>query len=145
MSVLNCRLRVSRKIRSICDAHGILLIFDEVITGFGRLGEPFAADYFGIVPDLIAMAKGLTNGMCRCLPSLRVGMSTTPSWGPPHDRAVPRIYLFGASTGLCSDDGTLDVFAERPFNNGKAMALVWKMRSMDSRVCPASSISATWV
>ena len=50
-----------QKIRSICDKYGILLIFDEVITGFGRLGAPFAADYFGVVPDMILCAKGLTN------------------------------------------------------------------------------------
>ncbi len=50
------------RLRAICDRHGILLIFDEVITGFGRLGTPFAVDYFGVVPDLIATAKGITNG-----------------------------------------------------------------------------------
>ncbi len=50
-----------QKIRTICDKYGILLIFDEVITGFGRLGAPFAADYFGVVPDMITCAKGLTN------------------------------------------------------------------------------------
>ena len=50
------------KLRSICDRHGILLIFDEVITGFGRLGTPFAADYFGVVPDIMTVAKGITNG-----------------------------------------------------------------------------------
>ncbi|MCJ2541850.1 aspartate aminotransferase family protein [Synechococcus bigranulatus str. 'Rupite'] len=50
------------KLRAICDKYGILLIFDEVITGFGRLGSPFAANYFGVVPDLICCAKGLTNG-----------------------------------------------------------------------------------
>ncbi|TWB77582.1 beta-alanine--pyruvate transaminase [Nitrospirillum amazonense] len=49
------------KLRAICDRHGILLIFDEVITGFGRLGAPFATDYFGVVPDIITAAKGLTN------------------------------------------------------------------------------------
>ena len=49
------------RLRGICDRHGILLIFDEVITGFGRLGTPFAADYFGVVPDLMTVAKGLTN------------------------------------------------------------------------------------
>lgn len=51
-----------QRLRAICDAHGILLIFDEVITGFGRLGAPFAADYFGVVPDMMTVAKGLTNG-----------------------------------------------------------------------------------
>jgi beta-alanine--pyruvate transaminase len=49
------------RLRTICDRHGILLIFDEVITGFGRLGAPFAADYFGVLPDLMTVAKGLTN------------------------------------------------------------------------------------
>jgi len=49
------------KLRTICDKYGILLIFDEVISGFGRLGSAFAADYFGVIPDLICCAKGLTN------------------------------------------------------------------------------------
>ena len=49
------------KLRAICDKHGILLIFAEVITGFGRLGSSFASEYFGIVPDLVTVAKGLTN------------------------------------------------------------------------------------
>jgi len=52
-----------KRLREICDRHGILLIFDEVITGFGRLGANFAADYFGVVPDLATTAKGLTNGV----------------------------------------------------------------------------------
>jgi len=51
-----------KRLREICDKHGILLIFDEVITGFGRLGTPFAADYFDVLPDMIVCAKGLTNG-----------------------------------------------------------------------------------
>jgi beta-alanine--pyruvate transaminase len=51
-----------QKLRSICDKHGILLIFDEVITGFGRLGTRLAADYFGVMPDMITVAKGITNG-----------------------------------------------------------------------------------
>ncbi|HEY9698848.1 MAG TPA: aspartate aminotransferase family protein [Trichocoleus sp.] len=50
------------RLRAICDKHGILLIFDEVITGFGRLGTGFATDYFGVKPDLITVAKGITNG-----------------------------------------------------------------------------------
>jgi beta-alanine--pyruvate transaminase len=50
------------RLRSICSENGILLIFDEVITGFGRLGAPFAAQRFGVRPDMIAMAKGMTNG-----------------------------------------------------------------------------------
>lgn len=49
------------RLREICDLHGILLIFDEVITGFGRLGQPFATQYFGVLPDIITTAKGITN------------------------------------------------------------------------------------
>ncbi len=52
-----------QRLRQICDKHGILLIFDEVITGFGRLGTPFAADFYGVVPDMINFAKAVTNGV----------------------------------------------------------------------------------
>jgi beta-alanine--pyruvate transaminase len=51
-----------KRLRAICDRHGILLIFDEVITGFGRLGRPFGAQFFDVLPDMITAAKGLTNG-----------------------------------------------------------------------------------
>ena len=54
-----------QRLREICDRHGILLIFDEVITGFGRTGNAFAAQTFGVTPDLMTVAKGLTNG---CVP-----------------------------------------------------------------------------
>jgi beta-alanine--pyruvate transaminase len=50
------------RLRAICDKYGILLIFDEVITGFGRLGAPFATSLFGVIPDMVCLAKGLTNG-----------------------------------------------------------------------------------
>jgi beta-alanine--pyruvate transaminase len=52
-----------QRLREICDQHGILLIFDEVITGFGRVGEPFGSQRFGVTPDMIVCAKGLTNGI----------------------------------------------------------------------------------
>jgi beta-alanine--pyruvate transaminase len=52
-----------QRLRQICDKHGILLIFDEVITGFGRLGTPFAADFYGVVPDMLNFAKAVTNGV----------------------------------------------------------------------------------
>ncbi len=51
-----------KRLRDICTKHGILLIFDEVITGFGRLGTPFAFDYFDVEPDIVTTAKALTNG-----------------------------------------------------------------------------------
>ncbi|MBL8544629.1 MAG: aspartate aminotransferase family protein [Hyphomonadaceae bacterium] len=50
-----------KRLRELCTKHDILLIFDEVITGFGRLGAPFAADYFGVKPDILTMAKAITN------------------------------------------------------------------------------------
>jgi len=52
-----------KRLREICTKYGILLIFDEVITGFGRLGTKFGADYFDVIPDIITCAKGLTNGV----------------------------------------------------------------------------------
>jgi beta-alanine--pyruvate transaminase len=52
-----------KRVREICDSHGILLVFDEVITGFGRTGQPFASQSFGVTPDMITMAKGITNGV----------------------------------------------------------------------------------
>ena len=51
-----------QKLRAICDKYGILLIFDEVITGFGRLGFAFAAERYGVIPDMITFAKGVTSG-----------------------------------------------------------------------------------
>jgi beta-alanine--pyruvate transaminase len=51
-----------KRVREICDKHGILLVFDEVITGFGRLGTNFGADAFDVIPDIMTMAKALTNG-----------------------------------------------------------------------------------
>ena len=50
-----------KRLREICDRHGILLVFDEVITGFGRLGTAFASQFFGVTPDLITFAKGVTS------------------------------------------------------------------------------------
>ncbi len=52
-----------KRLREICDKHGILLIFDEVITGFGRMGTNFGADFYGVVPDMLNFAKCVTNGV----------------------------------------------------------------------------------
>jgi beta-alanine--pyruvate transaminase len=51
-----------QRLRELCDHHGILLVFDEVITGFGRVGMPFAAQRFGVTPDLLTFAKAVSNG-----------------------------------------------------------------------------------
>ena len=51
-----------QRLREICDQHNILLIFDEVITGFGRMGKWTAAEYFGVTPDILNFAKQVTNG-----------------------------------------------------------------------------------
>ena len=51
-------------VRTICDRYNVLLIYDEVITGFGRLGEPFAADYFQVRPDILCCGKGMSGGLC---------------------------------------------------------------------------------
>jgi beta-alanine--pyruvate transaminase len=63
-----------KRLREICDKHNLLLVFDEVITGFGRTGSPFAAHEFGVTPDIITGAKGLTNG---CIPMGCVFVSKT--------------------------------------------------------------------
>ena len=91
-----------QKLRAICDRHGILLIFDEVITGFGRLGYAFAAERYGVMPDLITFAKGITSGAVPMGGVIaRDGLYDTFMRGPEHvDRIVPRLYLFGASAGL---------------------------------------------
>ena len=61
-----------QRLRALCDKYDILLIFDEVITGFGRLGAGFGADFFGVRPDMICLAKGLTNA---CVPAGAVAVS----------------------------------------------------------------------
>ncbi len=102
------------RLRSICDKHGILLIFDEVITGFGRLGSPFAATHFGVTPDLMTVAKGLTNG---CVPMGAVFASQKIHdafmTGPEHAIEFFHGYTYSGHPLACAAAlGTLDTYAE---------------------------------
>jgi beta-alanine--pyruvate transaminase len=103
-----------QKLREICDRHGILLIFDEVITGFGRLGAPFAAQRFGVTPDLMTVAKGLTNG---CVPMGAVfakqAIHDTFMQGPEHLIEFFHGYTYSGHPLACAAAlGTLDTYAD---------------------------------
>jgi beta-alanine--pyruvate transaminase len=103
-----------QRLRDICDKHGILLIFDEVITGFGRLGSPFAATHFGVTPDLMTVAKGITNG---CVPMGAVfakqNIHDAFMNGPEHLIEFFHGYTYSAHPLACAAAlGTLDTYAE---------------------------------
>jgi beta-alanine--pyruvate transaminase len=103
-----------QRLREICDKHGILLIFDEVITGFGRTGAPFAAQTFGVTPDLITCAKGLTNG---CVPAGAViakeSIYQAFMQGPEHLIEFFHGYTYSAHPLACAAGlATLQVYEE---------------------------------
>jgi beta-alanine--pyruvate transaminase len=103
-----------QRLREICDKHGILLIFDEVITGFGRTGQPFAAQTFGVTPDLMTVAKGLTNG---CVPMggvfVKQAIHDTFMNGPEHLIEFFHGYTYSAHPLACAAGlGTLATYAE---------------------------------
>ena len=102
------------RLRAICDKHGILLIFDEVITGFGRLGSPFAATHFNVTPDLMTVAKGITNG---CVPMGAVfakrAIHDVFMNGPEHMVEFPHGYTYSAHPLACAASlGTLETYAD---------------------------------
>jgi beta-alanine--pyruvate transaminase len=102
------------RLRAICDKHGILLIFDEVITGFGRTGNPFAAQTFGVTPDMITCAKGLTNG---AVPMGAViaeqGIHDTFMQGPEHLIEFFHGYTYSAHPLACAAGlATLETYAD---------------------------------
>jgi len=102
------------RLRAICDKHGILLIFDEVITGFGRLGSPFGATHFGVTPDLMTVAKGISNG---CVPMGAVfckrEIHDVFMTGPEHLIEFAHGYTYSAHPLACAAAlGTLDTYAE---------------------------------
>jgi len=103
-----------QRLREICTRHGILLIFDEVITGFGRTGQPFASQTFGVTPDLIVCAKGLTNG---CVPMGAViakdAIHDAFMSGPEHLIEFSHGYTYSGHPLACAAGlGTLDTYAE---------------------------------
>jgi beta-alanine--pyruvate transaminase len=94
-----------QRLRALCDKHDILLIFDEVITGFGRLGAAFAADYFGVTPDIMNLAKVLTNG---CVPMgavvahERIYQTFMENGGPDYGIEFPHGYTYSAHPLACA-------------------------------------------
>ncbi len=118
-----------QRLRSICDKHGILLIFDEVITGFGRLGSPFAATHFDVVPDLMVVAKGITNG---CVPMgavfVKQHIHDAFMAGPEHLIEFLHGYTYSGHPLACAAAlATLDTYAEDGLlTRGASMAPVFE-------------------
>jgi len=103
-----------QRLREITRKHGILLIFDEVITGFGRLGSPFAAQHFGVVPDMITCAKGLTNGVIPMGAVLTsAAIHDTFMQGPEHVIELFHGYTYsGNPIASAAGIATLETYAE---------------------------------
>jgi len=118
-----------KRLREITKKHGILLIFDEVITGYGRLGTPFGADYFGVTPDIMVTAKGLTNGV---IPMGAVMVSAeihdTFMQGPEHLIEFFHGYTYsGNPVASAAALATLDTYKEEGLlTRGAALAKVWE-------------------
>ncbi|MBK1663338.1 aspartate aminotransferase family protein [Rhodospirillum rubrum] len=94
-----------QRLRALCDKYGILLIFDEVITGFGRMGAAFGADAFGVVPDIMTIAKGLTNGavpMGAVVASGEIYRTFMENSGPDHLVEFPHGYTYSAHPVACA-------------------------------------------
>ncbi len=117
-----------KRLREICDRHGILLIFDEVITGFGRLGTPFAIDRFGVVPDIVVTAKGLTNGV------IPMGAVFVKDFvhdafmsGPEHLIELFHGYTYSGNPIACAAAlATLDTYAEEGLlTRGAELEVYW--------------------
>ena len=94
-----------RRLREICDKHGILLIFDEVITGFGRVGAWTGAEAFGVRPDLLAFAKQVTNGaipMGGVVASPQISQAFMDAGGPEYMVELPHGYTYSAHPVACA-------------------------------------------
>jgi len=118
-----------KRLREICDRHGILLIFDEVITGFGRLGTPFAVEYFGVEPDLVTTAKGITNGV---IPMGAVFAQTKIYeaflQGPPNAIEFFHGYTYSGNPMACAAAlATLDTYEEEGLlTRAASLAKYWE-------------------
>jgi beta-alanine--pyruvate transaminase len=118
-----------QRLRALCDKHGILLIFDEVITGFGRLGAPFATGYFGVTPDLVTAAKGITNG---AIPMGAVFASRkihdTLMTGPASQIELFHGYTYSAHPVACAAGlATLEIYQDEGLlTRGAALAGYWQ-------------------
>jgi beta-alanine--pyruvate transaminase len=112
------------RLRAICDRHGILLIFDEVITGFGRLGYAFAAERYGVTPDMITFAKGITSGTVP-MGGVIVGEEIYEAFmqGPEHAIELFHGYTYSAHPLACAAGlATLDLYRdERLFDRAKQL------------------------
>jgi beta-alanine--pyruvate transaminase len=117
-----------KRLREICDKYDILLIFDEVITGFGRLGAPFAAERYGVVPDMITFAKGVASGT---VPMggviVRKHIYDAFMHGPEHAIELFHGYTYSGHPLACAASlATLDLYRdEKLFERSKAMEPKW--------------------
>jgi beta-alanine--pyruvate transaminase len=117
-----------KRLREICDRHGILLIFDEVITGFGRTGAPFAAQEFGVTPDLLTLAKGMTNG-CVPMGGVLVSKSVYDTFMQgPDGIELFHGYTYSAHPVACAAGlATLDIYRrEGLLTRAKSLAGKWE-------------------
>ena len=103
-----------KRLREICDKHGILLIFDEVITGYGRLGFAFAAERYGVLPDMLTFAKGITNGAAPMGGVLvRDTIHDAFMTGPEHIVELFHGYTYSAHPIACAAGlATLDIYRD---------------------------------
>jgi beta-alanine--pyruvate transaminase len=117
------------RLRQICDKHGILLIFDEVITAFGRLGASFASEYFGVTPDLVTLAKGITNGTVPMgAVAVRKGIYETFMQGPESGIELFHGYTYsGHPLAAAAAIATLEIYArEDLFERARKLSGYWE-------------------
>jgi len=128
-----------QRLREICTKHGILLIFDEVITGFGRLGAPFASQYFDVKPDIMVTAKGLTNGVIP-MGAVFVTAEIHDAFmqGPAHMIEFFHGYTYsGNPIASAAALGTLDTYRdENLLTRAAELAPYWEEKLHSLRDCP---------